>query len=151
MLQYETLSHVSYAALGFILCASTSPVAAAEPSPKQQAEAASEVGERRADGSVAIACSLTSAEQRQRKQAMQAQLFASLSRVTELDDGYTLWFPRSEGQLAMIAHFIELESQCCAFLDFEIRVAAGGDSIAVDLTGPEGTKEVLQAMVDRGP
>ena len=109
------------------------------------------VATERADGKeIPIACTLTSAEERERKKGAEAQLFSELARVTELEDGYTLWFPRSEGQLARIARFVELESQCCAFVDFEIRIDAGGEEIAVDLKGPEGTKEVLRPLAELG-
>ena len=45
--------------------------------------------------------------------------------------------------------FVELESRCCAFLDFEIRVESGGDRIALELSGPEGTKEMLRPLIER--
>ena len=96
---------------------------------------------------IPIACKLSAKDMQTRKQGVEAELFASISRVTELDNGYTLWFPREEGQLAKISHFVEAESECCAFLTFAVRLEAGGEEIAVDLTGPEGTKEVLEPLV----
>ena len=35
------------------------------------------------------------------------------------------------------------------FRDFEIRVESGGDRIALELSGPEGTKEMLRPLIER--
>ena len=69
--------------------------------------------------------------------------------MTEHTRGYVLWFDRAPGRLATLAAFVELESRCCAFLDFEIRVESGGDRIALELSGPEGTKEMLRPLIEQ--
>ena len=48
-----------------------------------------------------------------------------------------------------IASFVELESRCCAFLDFEIRVESASDRIALVLSGPDGTKEFLKPLIEK--
>jgi hypothetical protein len=95
-----------------------------------------------------IACTLSSAEKRERTAALQRELLPRVETITETADGYVLWFGRGEGELARIASFVELESQCCAFLDFAIRVDSGSDRIALELAGPEGTKELLGPLVE---
>jgi hypothetical protein len=96
-----------------------------------------------------IACTLGSAEKLERKAMLERELVPSIQEVEERADGYVLWFDRVDGRLATIAGFVELESRCCAFLDFEIRVESAGDRIALGVSGPEGTKEFLKPLVER--
>ena len=96
-----------------------------------------------------VACTLGPAEKRERKAMLERELVPNLQEVEERADGYVLWFARTEGRLAAIASFVELESRCCAFLDFEIRVESNGDRIALMLSGPEGTKELLQPLIEK--
>ena len=98
-----------------------------------------------------VACTLSSAEKRERRAVLQRELVPRITSVTELEKGYVLWFDRSEGELARIASFVELESQCCAFLDFAIRVDSGSQSIALQLEGPPGTKELFQPLIEGLP
>lgn len=98
-----------------------------------------------------IACTLSSAEQRARRQAIASDLLPRVRAVTEEPTGYVLWFDRVEGELARIASFVELESQCCAFLDFAIRLDSGDGRIALHLAGPDGTKELLRPLVEQRP
>ncbi len=95
----------------------------------------------------AIACTLTSKEKRDRVEEVETRLFDDVLRIEELESGYTLWFAAESGRLQHLAEFVELESQCCAFLDFEIRLEAGAREVALSLTGPEGTKEVLSSLL----
>jgi hypothetical protein len=44
-----------------------------------------------------------------------------------------------------LAEFVLLERRCCPFLNFEITLHEGEDSIAVHLSGREGVKEFLAA------
>ncbi len=96
-----------------------------------------------------VACTLVSAEKRERRAMLERELVPNIQEVVELADGYLLWFDRAEGRLAAIASFVELESRCCAFLDFEIRVGSTGDRIALQLTGPDGTKELLKPLLEQ--
>ena len=75
------------------------------------------------------------------------RLLDDVLRIEELENGFALWFPVESGQLQRLAEFVELESQCCAFLDFEIRLKGGAEEVALNLTGPEGTKEVLGGLL----
>ena|SRR5688572_16953478 len=95
-----------------------------------------------------IACTLASAEKRERAAAIRRDLLPRVKKVTETATGYVLFFDRVEGELALVASFVELESQCCAFLDFAIRVESGGSTIALELGGAEGTKEFLRPLVE---
>ena len=95
-----------------------------------------------------IACTLSSKEKRARVEQAETQLLDDVLRIEELENGYVFWFPVESGRLQRLAEFVELESQCCAFLDFEIRLEAGAGEIALSLSGPEGTKDVLRSLIE---
>ena len=48
----------------------------------------------------------------------------------------------------MIARTVDMERQCCRFLRFTVTVEPNDGPIALDLTGPAGTREFLAAMLD---
>ena len=99
-----------------------------------------------------IACTLEPGERRERAAAIRRDLLARVSSVDELPNGYVLWFDRVDGELGRIASFVELESRCCPFLDFAIRLDSRGDRggrIALHLEGPPGTKDFLAPLVER--
>jgi hypothetical protein len=106
-------------------------------------------GETPAAKSPIVACTLDAAEKRERKALLERELVPNIQDVTERTDGYVLWFDRAPGRLAALATFVELESRCCAFLDFELRVESAGDRIALELSGPDGTKEMLRPLIER--
>src|SRR5687767_3822674 len=112
----------------------TPPTASGNPADSATSAAAAPRG-------AAVACTLSSAEKRERAAAIRRDLLPRVRSVDELPNGYVLWFDRVDGELARVASFVELESQCCAFLDFAIRLGAGGDRIALHLEGAPGTKE----------
>jgi hypothetical protein len=95
-----------------------------------------------------VACTLDPEQKRQRRAMLEREIVPAIVDVTEVKDGWVLWFDRAEGRLASIARFVELESRCCAFLDFEIRLDADGERIALALTGPAGTKEMIAPLVE---
>ena len=95
-----------------------------------------------------VACTLDPAQKRERRAMLEREIVPAIVDVTALNDGYVLWFDRAEGRLASLARFIELESRCCAFLDFQIRVESESERIALELTGPAGTKEMLEPLIE---
>ena len=63
--------------------------------------------------------------------------------VKELADGYSYTFPATSEWMSELAGLVDLERQCCPFLQFRITVAPNGGPLTLDMTGPEGTKEFL--------
>lgn len=61
----------------------------------------------------------------------------------ELPDGYVVRF--SQDDYAAIARFIANERLCCPFLEFELSVKADAGPLWLQITGPEGTREMLDA------
>lgn len=90
-----------------------------------------------------VACSLGTAEMRERRQAVLAPLAAAVEEVKGLEDGLALRFAAGGAILAGLAELIELERRCCPFLRFVLAVEPGGGPLWLSLTGPPGTRAFL--------
>lgn len=67
---------------------------------------------------------------------------------TALADGYEFRFPA--GALQSIAQFIANERLCCPFMRFDIHVEPGASELILQMTGPVGTREVIETEVRIG-
>lgn len=94
-----------------------------------------------------IFCKLSSAEMRARLGELRTEFMTQIVAVDELDSGYRYWVDRSQERLVMLAKFVDFESECCGFMDFEIGLASGHKRVSMTLTGPEGTKSFLEEMM----
>jgi hypothetical protein len=94
-----------------------------------------------------IACTLTPGELRAGAADLLLGLAAAAERRAMLPHGIRLEFAPRAATLRRIGEVVARERRCCRFLDFRIdtRVPSGG--IALDVTGPEGTRELLTAML----
>jgi hypothetical protein len=45
-----------------------------------------------------------------------------------------------------LAEIIDLERRCCPFLNFRLTVRSGTDHVSLELTGADGTKEIIQSL-----
>jgi hypothetical protein len=93
-----------------------------------------------------IACDLTAINAADRDQHMLTgkQLFASVTEVQELTDGYAFRLPAETHILHSAAHFIANERLCCPFFDFTLRVRAGS-GVWLSLTGSDAVKQFVRA------
>lgn len=73
------------------------------------------------------------------------KLFALVTEVTELVDGYSFRLPAE--LLLDVASVVELERLCCPFFRFVIEVEAEGGEVVLKLTGREGVKDFIKAEV----
>jgi hypothetical protein len=48
-------------------------------------------------------------------------------------------------ELVQVARFVANERKCCTFLRVELDIAPGAGSMWLRLTGPQGTRELLEA------
>lgn len=62
---------------------------------------------------------------------------------TELPNGYAFSFDTTA--LTEVARFIENERKCCPFITFELKVTPDAGPLHLRMTGPEGTRAVLEA------
>jgi hypothetical protein len=56
---------------------------------------------------------------------------------------------RREDLLPTLARIVDLERQCCRFLQFTITVEPDEGPISLDLTGPPGAREFVAALMER--
>lgn len=95
-----------------------------------------------------VACSLTEPELRDREATTLASVRARVREVEERESGYALRFEPEEGLIPEIATLIDLERRCCPFLRFGLTVTPGNGPVWLELTGPEGTRELLRTILD---
>jgi hypothetical protein len=92
-----------------------------------------------------VSCSLNERELAERRAGILADLRARRREARWLLNGASFRFAADPAMLAALAEFIQLESKCCPFLRFRLTVEPGGGPVWLELTGPEGTREFLQA------
>jgi hypothetical protein len=97
-----------------------------------------------------IVCTLTPDTVRTRRAGLLPGLAAHAETREPLPDGYRLAFVASSETLSAILRTIDAERQCCRFLTFTVTVNADGGVVTVDLSGPSGTREFLDALLDDG-
>jgi hypothetical protein len=68
---------------------------------------------------------------------------ARMQEKVELVEGYAFRFPA--GALAAVERFVASERKCCPFVSFEIRFNGAEQAVWLKMTGPEGTRELLEA------
>lgn len=90
-----------------------------------------------------IRCTLTSDELRHRKETVLASLKAQVVERKEMDNGYAYTFPGADKVVDELAEFIKTERACCSFFTFGLTVAGDGSGACLELTGPEGAKELI--------
>ena len=90
-----------------------------------------------------IACNLTAPELQERRRTVLEKVRRAVVEVRELENGYAYSFSSEGDWLRELAGVIDLERQCCPFLRFRLTVEADGGPLWLEMTGPEGTKELL--------
>jgi hypothetical protein len=95
-----------------------------------------------------VACTLSPDALRARRQGLLADLLQRSQSHELTADGLRVIFSADGESLATIAQAVEAERQCCRFLRFVLTVAPDGGPIALELSGPGGTREFLAALLD---
>jgi hypothetical protein len=72
------------------------------------------------------------------------QLRSRLGEVRELPDGYAFRFADDGTVFGRLAEWVRLESICCSFLRFELKVERRSGPVWLSLTGGKGVKEFLR-------
>jgi hypothetical protein len=90
-----------------------------------------------------IVCSLTEAELRERRRNLLDSIRETAIDITSVLDGYSYRFTLTSEILAKIFTLIDLERQCCQFLNFKIVVEAGSKWIGLEITGPPESKSII--------
>lgn len=96
-----------------------------------------------------LACVPTAIEPSARQEhfALARRLFGEQAEKREaLPNGLAFRMPSDS--LDGIARFVANERKCCPFMTFEIVVEPDGGAVSLRMTGPVGTREVLEAELD---
>jgi hypothetical protein len=98
-----------------------------------------------ADTNPPLACNLKAinAAEQPRYTDLMKRLRASLSKQTEIANGFTYVFDAKVITLPEVAEWITMERLCCPFLTFQLDVKSSGDS-SLTLRGPNGVKAILR-------
>lgn len=103
---------------------------------------------RRDPDTIPIACILPEEELTARTETTVARLFAAVEETVELPDGYEFRFPAGDEWAARLTEFVLSERFCCPFFTFELRFEPDRGPVSLRLTGPEGVKQFIEAMLD---
>ena len=93
-----------------------------------------------------IACTLDAAAIKTRRDGLLAQLCSSAKHRERLRNGLRLEFAAGSETLALIGAAIDAERRCCRFLTFQLTVTEDEGPVVLELTGPAGTREFLDAL-----
>ncbi|PYR98929.1 MAG: hypothetical protein DMG15_28625 [Acidobacteria bacterium] len=90
-----------------------------------------------------IACTLTETARRERRQTIMDSFRRIGVTVAELPDGYAYTFPATSEAFMQITQLVDMERECCPFLNFKIVVEAGKEPMRLEITGPNEAKSVI--------
>jgi hypothetical protein len=97
---------------------------------------------------VPIVCTLSPDALEARRQGLLTDLLRRAEGHELTAEGLRLVFSADAGTLATIALVVDAERRCCRFLRFVITVAPDGGPIALELSGPPGSREFIAALLD---
>jgi hypothetical protein len=94
-----------------------------------------------------IACDLSAIDpaDRSRHRELAQLLRVAIRARREHADGFTFTLDSRAIALEQIAQWIDKERLCCPFLQFDLCVSGAQTGWSLTLSGPEGTKAILQA------
>lgn len=95
---------------------------------------------------IPVACYLTDKELQARRKNYLDKAAGSLIDSAELSDGFVFRFRLEESKLQDLAKIMDMERKCCPFLNFRLTLEAGNDFVSLELTGAEGTKEIIKSL-----
>lgn len=96
---------------------------------------------------IPIRCELTDAELRHRRKDYLDKIAGALIESGELENGFKYRFRIADMLIQDLAEVIDLERRCCPFLNFKMSVESGKESVSLELTGPQGTKEMIASLL----
>ena len=84
--------------------------------------------------------------------ARKAGLLPSVARLSmrtvKIADGYRFEFAPETETLRLIANMIDAERLCCRFLRFALTVEPNAGPIWLEVTGPKGAQEFVEALLE---
>jgi hypothetical protein len=95
-----------------------------------------------------IICTLSPEAMSARRDGVLAALLRQARDREALPDGLRLTFVATSEALSTITRAVDAERQCCRFLRFRLTVEPDGGPLVLELTGPEGTREFVEALLE---
>jgi hypothetical protein len=95
-----------------------------------------------------IVCTLSPDALSTRRRGLLSELLQQSAGRELLPDGLQLRFAPSGETLSKITAAVDAERRCCRFLRFTIAVEPDQGQFTLDLTGPQGTREFVAALLD---
>jgi len=95
---------------------------------------------------IPIACQLTDRELQARRKDYLDKTAELLVDSTEISNGFIYKFPLKSAILRDLAEIIDLERQCCPFLNFKLVVESGTEIVSLELTGADDAKEIIKSL-----
>jgi hypothetical protein len=96
-----------------------------------------------------IACSLSGQQLAAQRETLLPGLAEHAVERTALPNGMRLRFSATAERMRQIDAVVRREHECCPFLEFRVGLALGGSSLTLDVTGPEGTADLLAEKLDQ--
>ncbi|HUX51396.1 MAG TPA: hypothetical protein VMW73_11400 [Spirochaetia bacterium] len=95
-----------------------------------------------------IVCNLGvfSTHERTHYQKLRSRVTADVSGVDEQPDGFEVRYAARTGTWMTVAEFVSLESRCCPFLNFELRLSPDR-GVSLRVWGGEGVKQFLSSEI----
>jgi hypothetical protein len=95
-----------------------------------------------------IVCTLAPEALKARKQGLLARVAGLSKNTARIGAGYRFEFTAEGETLSLIAEMINAERQCCRFLRFDLTVEPEFGPISLEVTGPPGTHDFLDALLE---
>lgn len=92
-----------------------------------------------------LVCKLTSQALRERKETVIASLKKQVLEKKELPNGYAFKFAGTDEIINELAEFVKSERSCCNFFTFDLSFSGDRKEAWLNLTGPEGAKEMISS------
>ena len=90
-----------------------------------------------------LACSLDAAALQDRRSLFQERLLSHALSTARIDRGLIVTFPNDADLVTEIRTIIDLERQCCGFLEFDLKEDIESSRVLLTITGPVNARSVL--------
>ena len=90
-----------------------------------------------------VACTLTESQMRERRREILEPFRANIRRSEVLPGGYAYLLEAVPDTLIRVVRLVDLERQCCPFLNFVIRITPGDPAIRLEISGPPQAKAII--------
>ena len=95
-----------------------------------------------------IVCTLQPGELNARATQLLPGIVASAKARHLIENGFRFEFKPEGEVLTSIIRMIDTERQCCQFLRFQLTVEPDGGPVMLEVTGPPGSQEFLETMIE---